>query len=313
MPRPSKPKPAHKKTPAKASRPKPEKQKPAAPPLATGPAETPAPDVAEEVVEEVVLETTSRETPIVDQNIEFERIFAEWRISGEPQLRDQLILMHRNLVSYLARRFVDRGELFEDIVQQGLLGLINALDHFEPAHGVRFVTFATPTIIGEIRRYFRDKTAAVRVPRRMMELHQLIHAKIEAMTQEMDHSPTYNDIARALNITVEEVIEALEVSHALDPISLDERVPPESDGASLSIADQIGSHDPDLQAWSDYAALKSALARLPEKQRQVLQLAYFEGFSQAEIARRMNVSQMHVSRVQRRALAALREMLEGEI
>ena len=268
------------------------------------------PEERELLTTEIEPSGLTREQQNSEQNIEFERIFAEWKATGDPELRDRLILMHRNLVSYLARRFTDRGEMFEDIIQQGLLGLINALDHFEPAHGARFVTFATPTIVGEIRRYFRDRTATVRVPRRMMELHQLIHAKIEVLTQELNHSPTYSEIARALNINVEDVIEALEVAHALDPISLDDRMPPEMDGSSISIVDQLGAPDPDLQAWSEHAALNAALEKLPLKQRQVLQFAYFDGFSQAEIARKLNVSQMHISRVQRRALATLREMLQ---
>jgi RNA polymerase sigma-B factor len=240
---------------------------------------------------------------------EFERVFAQWRETGDPHLRDRLILMHRNLVSYLARRFTDRGEMYEDIIQQGLIGLINALDHFDPNRGVRFATFATPTIVGEIRRYFRDKTWSVRVPRRLQELHQTINRKIEALTQELDRSPTYAEIARSLGVEEDQVVEALEMAQALDPASLDE--PTSSDDAgSAPISDQIGSVDPNLERLNEFSQLKSAMEQLTERQQTVLKLAYFEGYSQAEIARQIKVSPMHVSRLQRRALAQLREILE---
>jgi RNA polymerase sigma-B factor len=218
--------------------------------------------------------------------------------------------MHRNLVTYLARRFMDRGELFDDIVQQGLIGLIQAMDHFDPNRGVRFATFATPTIVGEIRRYFRDKTWGLRVPRRMQELNQAISHKVELLTQEMNRSPTYVEIARALNIEVEDVAEALEASHALEPMSLDDRLP--TDKEAGSIVDHVGAPDPILESCDDHAALQTALNRLPEKQRAVLQYAYFDGLSQAEIARTMKVSQMHISRLLRRALQQLRRHMEEE-
>ena len=241
---------------------------------------------------------------------EFERLFALWRETNDPDVRHRLILMHRNLVTYLARRFTDRGEMYEDIIQQGMIGLINALDHFDPNRGVRFATFATPTIVGEIRRYFRDKTWSVRVPRRLQELHQTINKRIEALTQELDRSPTYAEIARALGVEEEDVVEAMEMSQALDPTSLDETSGVD-EGGSAPIAEQVGSSDLNLDRVNDFSQLQSALDLLPERQQRVLRLAYFEGFSQAEIAKEIKVSPMHVSRLQRRALSDLREILEN--
>jgi RNA polymerase sigma-B factor len=240
---------------------------------------------------------------------EFERLFAQWRATGDPALRDRLILMHRNLVTYLARRFTDRGEMYEDIIQQGLIGLINALDHFDANRGVRFATFATPTIVGEIRRYFRDKTWSVRVPRRLQELHQTINKRIEALTQELDRSPTYAEIARALGVEEEDVVEAMEMSQALDPTSLDETTGSDENG-SAPIADQVGGEDANLERVNEFSQLQDALQQLTPRQQTVLKLAYFEGFSQAEIAKEIKVSPMHVSRLQRRALSQLREVLE---
>jgi RNA polymerase sigma-B factor len=239
----------------------------------------------------------------------FEALYARWLESGDPALREQLILMHRNLVLFLARRFADRSESMDDIVQQGMIGLINALDNFDPTRGVRFATFATPTIIGEIRRYFRDRSRSVRVPRRVQELHHSVLQKIEDLTQEFNRSPTYREIAHALALPVEVVIETLEAGRISDPMSLDE---PSLNEESLSLSERIGDLDPDLQSADEQALLRAALARLTVRQRRVLQYAYFENRSQVEIAGILNVSQMHVSRLLRVALAQLRKQLESE-
>ena len=251
------------------------------------------------------------ESQISEQDAEFERLLMEWRRTGDPRLRERLILMYQSLVQYLARRFTGRGEMLEDLVQQGMIGLIQALDHFDPARGVRFTSFATPTIVGEIQRYLRDKLWSIRVPRRMQELYQIIQHKIETLTQELHRSPSYGEIARALDLGVEEVIEVLELGYVLEPLSLDE-VTPVDDESSSSIADQVGTTDPHLENWGNYTALHAALEKLPEKQREVLEYIYFKGCSQAETARRMQVSQMHVSRLVRRALDHLRHLMEEE-
>jgi RNA polymerase sigma-B factor len=257
-------------------------------------------------------EEPRRTTRATSAHGEFDAVFREWTRTRDPRLRERLILMNRNLVSYIARRFMDRGEMSEDIVQQGLIGLINALDHFDPSRGVRFATFATPTIMGEIRRYFRDKSWGIRVPRRLQELNQVINNRIEDLTQELNRSPTYAEIARALNLPIEDVVEALEMGSAMEPISIDEEISFGRDEPGTSVGDQIGECDPQLEGWGDYAALETALQKLPEKERRVLQLAYFHDHSQVEIARHMKVSQMFVSRLQRRALAHLRELMNSQ-
>lgn len=245
---------------------------------------------------------------------EFETTFARWKQTDDPALRHQLILMYRNLVVSLARRFLERGEMFDDIVQQGIIGLIYALDHFDPARGVRFTTFATPAILGEIRRYFRDKSWGIRVPRRMQELHQVINRSMEQLTQQYDRAPTYAEIANALNLSVDDVIEVVEMAHSVDPMSLDEHAPTDTGYNQSTLGDTLGENDPELQKWHDWAPLQAALESLPERQRRVMHGIYFEGRSQVEIARDLNVSQMYVSRAQRRALAKLKEILrEGEI
>ena len=256
------------------------------------------------------LETHTAASPRGD----FDALFARWQASGDPAQRDQLILMYRNLVVSLARRFLDRGEMFEDIVQQGMIGLIYALDHFDASRNVRFTTFATPSILGEIRRYFRDKSWGIRVPRRMQELNQIINRRIEQLAQQYDRAPTYAEIANALNVPVEDVIEVLEMAHTIEPMSLDEQGASGEGSVLASLGDTIGAADPNLQRWTDFAPLQAALESLPERQRIVVKAIYFQGRSQTEIALELNVSQMYVSRAQRRALAKLKEILrEGDL
>lgn len=241
---------------------------------------------------------------------EFERLYAQWRETNDPALREQLILMNRSLVIYLARRFADRGESMDDMVQQGMIGLIYALDHFDSRRGLRFTTFATPTIIGEIRRYFRDKSRGLRIPRRMQEMNQAILSKIESLTQEFNRSPTYREIAQSLGLPIEDVIEALESGRASDPISLDE---PFAGEDLVPLAERIGDVDPALTSSDEQSLLHAALLRLPEKYRVVLNYAYFQNKSQLEIAGLLNISQMHVSRLLRAALAQLRRHLEDDL
>lgn len=240
---------------------------------------------------------------------EFEHLYAQWRDSEDPALREQMILMHRSLVMYLARRFADRGESMDDIVQQGMIGLIYALDHFDPSRGVRFATFATPTIIGEIRRYFRDKSRGVRIPRRVQEMNQTILSRVESLTQEFNRSPTYREIAQSLSLPIEDVIEAIESGRTADPISLDE---PSSGDDLMPLVERVGGTDPALEFSDEQSLLHAALLRLPEKHRIALQYAYFQNKSQVEIADLLNVSQMHVSRLLRAALAQLRKHLEED-
>ena len=238
---------------------------------------------------------------------EFERVFVQWKATGDPRLRERLILMNRSMVMFLARRFMDRGELFEDVLQVGMLGLIYALDGYDLDRGVKFSTFAIPTISGEIRRYFRDKISGMRVPRGLQELHARLQIRIEELTQQLDRSPTYAEIAFSLKIEVEQVVEAMELGSVIDPLSIDDRFYGEE---SATIAESVGAPDPQLHAYEEHAALQAALEKLPAQERRVLEMNFFEGHSQAEIARRLNVSQMHISRLLRRSLSQLKELLE---
>ena len=243
----------------------------------------------------------------VEDYAEFEQIFVRWKETNDPRLRERLILMNRSMVMFLARRFADRGELFEDVLQVGMLGLIYALDGYDLNRGVKFSTFAIPTISGEIRRYFRDKVSGMRVPRGLQELHATLQIRIEELTQQLDRAPTYAEIAFSLKIEVEQVVEAMELGVAIEPLSIDERYYGEE---SATIAESVGAPDPQLHAYEEHAALQAALEKLPAQERRVLELSFFEGHSQSEIARQMNVSQMHISRLMRRSLSQLKQLLE---
>ncbi len=256
----------------------------------------------------------SRESGNAMRQVEFERLFRQWRATGDSRLRDRLILMNRSLVAYLARRFSERGEVSEDLMQQGLIGLINALDNFDIERGARFVTFATPSILGEMRRYLRDCNWGIHIPRRLHDLYSIVNARIETLTQQLDRSPTYLEIARSLDLEVEEVIEVLELTHAAEPVSIDDMAAGNENGAvGASVGDQIGVLDNDLENLDNHASLRTALDNLEPRERQVLELIYFQGHSQVVVGRQLKVSQMNISRLQRRALSNLRELMsKGE-
>ena len=215
------------------------------------------------------------------------------------------------LVHFLARRFSNRGEPLDDLVQVGYLGLIKAIERFDPDLGNEFTTFATPTIGGEIKRYFRDKGWAIRFPRRLQELHQQILRAQEQMRQELQRTPTAAEIAQRLEVSSDEVLEAMEMSQAYVPVSIDARAGGgEEEGRTLS--DSLGNVDQNLDRVEMRDVLAGALAHLTERERRIMTMRFFDEMSQSEIAKRLGISQMHVSRLQRAALDQLREHLPAE-
>ncbi|HLJ60440.1 MAG TPA: SigB/SigF/SigG family RNA polymerase sigma factor [bacterium] len=242
---------------------------------------------------------------------EIRALFARYHAGREAEARDELVLAHENLAIYLARKFADRGEPLEDVIQVAQIGLLKAIDRYDPMRGIEFTTYATPTIVGEIKRHFRDKLWAVRVPRRLRELNYALMRAVEELSQKLGRSPTIPEIAEAAGIPFEDVLEAMEVGRAYSPASLDAEMPDGDDDHGTALADTVGTEDPVLESLEDRATLDAALARLPERAREVVRLRFYEDLSQAEIARRLGISQMHVSRVLRDALARLRGMIAG--
>lgn len=227
--------------------------------------------------------------------------------------RDELIRMHIPLVEYLARRFKNRGESLEDLTQVATIGLIKSVDRFDATRDIEFSTYATPTIIGEIKRHFRDKGWIIRVPRRLQELKMNLTKAATQLNQDLGRSPTVKELAAKLDVSEEEVIEGLEASRAYSAVSLDNNNNnSEDESNAVSIADSLGFTDPSLNNIELRASLKPLLAKLTQRERDVLGLRFIVGRTQSQIATDLNVSQMHVSRLLAKALAVLREGLEEE-
>lgn len=217
------------------------------------------------------------------------------------RIRSDLVEMHLPLVRYVAQRYADRGEPLDDVMQAGTLGLINAVDRFEPDRGVAFSTYAVPTIVGAIRRHFRDATWSVKVPRRLQELRGRIDSAHDQLAQELRRSPTVAEIADRADLDPQDVLDALELGHVRDLAPLDLPTP---DGTS--IADQLGDLDASLADVEDKATVKRLLNTLPERERAIVAMRFFNGLSQSQIAEQVGISQMHVSRLLTQSLNRLR-------
>ncbi len=242
-----------------------------------------------------------------------ESLFARYARSRSPHLRDRLVAMHQNLVRYLAGKFVNRGEPLEDLIQVGTIGLINAIDRFDSERGIKFSTYATPTIVGEIRRYFRDKAWSLKVPRRLQELNQTASKAQEALSGKLGRPPTIREVAQRLGTTEEETLEAIELGNAYDTVSLDSKMMGDSDSAPLSLAEFVGSEDESLKSLEKYGDLDHALESLEPRERAIIVHRFFQDMSQAEVAKTLNISQMHVSRLQNRALSQLKRLMTSNV
>lgn len=220
--------------------------------------------------------------------------------------RDRLITLHLPLAEHLARRFAGRGEPYEDLIQVASIGLIKAIDRYDPERGVEFSTFATPTILGEIKRWFRDKGWAIRVPRRLQELRMSISATAADLTQSLGRSPTMSELAEAIGVDEDTIVEALESASAYTTLSLDA---PEHDDGAHSALDGLGAEDSAIAGVENREALAGMLSTLPERERRIVILRFFRGMTQSQIADEIGISQMHVSRLLSRSLARLRDTL----
>ncbi|WP_435612375.1 SigB/SigF/SigG family RNA polymerase sigma factor [Streptomyces sp. bgisy159] len=238
-------------------------------------------------------------------------MFVELRAlrDGSPEyaeLRNQLVRMHLPLVEHLARRFRNRGEPLDDLTQVATIGLIKSVDRFDPDRGVEFSTYATPTVVGEIKRHFRDKGWAVRVPRRLQELRLSLTTATAELSQLHGRSPTVHELAEKLSISEEEVLEGLESANAYSTLSLDV---PDTDDESPAVADTLGAEDEALEGVEYRESLKPLLEDLPPREKRILLLRFFGNMTQSQIAQEVGISQMHVSRLLARTLAQLREKL----
>ena len=230
------------------------------------------------------------------------------RLPDDAEAREELVRRFLPLAEYLARRFAGRGEAQDDLFQVASLGLLNAIDRFDLGRDVQFSTYAAVTIVGELKRHFRDKGWAVRVPRRLQEVGLRVNAVLPELSQELGRSPTIEEIAGRVGASAEEILEAMEASQAYSTSSLD--APTGEEGAAP--IEVLGGDDPSLGLLEEWASIAPAVRDLPQRERTVLYLRFFRGLTQSEIAREVGVSQMHVSRILAQTLRTLREAVEPE-
>ncbi len=228
--------------------------------------------------------------------------FTEYADSRDEHLRNRLVEEHLGLAHQLARRFTNRGEAYEDLVQVASMGLVKSVDRFDVRRGVEFSTFATRTIIGELKRHFRDKGWAIRAPRRIQELYLALGPSIESLTQQLGRPPMLPEIAELVGASEESVVEALEAGQHYRTTSID--APDREDG---TLANRLGEVDAGYSDTDDRLLLALSLADLPERERTIITLRFVDGLTQSEIAARVGLSQMHVSRLLAASLAQLRE------
>lgn len=232
-------------------------------------------------------------------------LLREYRETRDPAVRDRLVDLNADLVHYIARRFANRGEPLEDVEQVGFVGLIHAIERFDPSLENEFSTFATPTIMGEIRRYFRDRSWAVRVPRRLQENLLRVNTATQELAGELGRAPTIAEIGERLGLEPEDVLAALEVSPAQHTVSL-EATPAHGDEDATTLGDRLGGADANLDRVEMRQLLDHAMAHLNPREREIMALRFVEELPQTEVARRLGISQMHVSRLQRAAIEHLR-------
>jgi RNA polymerase sigma-B factor len=244
--------------------------------------------------------------PTADDKVDHQLLY-QYHHDGSMKAREQLIELYLPLVRSLARRYSYRGEQLEDLVQVGCIGLIKAIDRFDIERGVELTTYATPNIIGEIKRHFRDKGWAVRVPRGLQELNVRLSKLIEELTVQLERSPTIAELAKASGATEEEVLEALETGQAYSSVSLSSGPSGGDDDGDLDPLESLGQVEEQYAITEDRAVLAPGFAALDDRERYILHLRFFEGLTQSQIASRVGISQMHVSRLIRRSLQKIKD------
>lgn len=238
-------------------------------------------------------------------------LFRRYKEDGDMEAREQLVMSHLNLVRFLANKFKNRGEPLDDLVQVGYLGLLKAIDRFDPDRGLEFTTYATPTILGEIKRHFRDKGWSVRVPRRLQELSAKVNQATDTLTTQFQRSPTIQEIADYLDASVDEVLEAMESSSAYSSVPLEGTGSSKNDDAP-SVIDRYGSEDNELAFTDDRLVIEEALKGFSPREREVIELRFLKGMTQIEIAEQLGISQVQVSRLLRRTLKKIQDKIDPD-
>ncbi|MFC2947774.1 RNA polymerase sigma factor SigB [Virgibacillus sediminis] len=227
-------------------------------------------------------------------------------------VQERIVLTYKDLVESIARKYSKNSTIHEDLVQVGMIGLLAAVRRYDASFGKSFESFAIPTIIGEIKRFIRDKTWSVHVPRRIKELGPKIRKAVDELTTANQKSPTVKEIAEYLDASEEDILETMEMGKSYKALSVDHKIEADSDGSTVSILDLVGNEEDGYQNIDQKMILEKVLPILSEREQQILQCTYFDNLSQKETGEMLGISQMHVSRLQRRALRKLREAIQSE-
>lgn len=238
-------------------------------------------------------------------------LFRRYKEEGDVEAREKLVMSHMNFVRFLANKFKNRGEPLDDLIQVGYLGLLKAIDRFDPSRGLEFTTYATPTIMGEIKRHFRDKGWSVRVPRRLQELSAKVNQATDVLTTELQRSPKIEEIAEYLDASVDEVLEAMESSSAYSSVPLEGTGNNDNDDAP-SVLDRYATEDSALNFTDDRLIIEEALKGFSPREREVIDLRFLQGMTQIEIAEQLGISQVQVSRLLRRTLKKIQDKIDPE-
>ncbi|MFG6116498.1 RNA polymerase sigma-B factor [Thalassobacillus cyri] len=230
----------------------------------------------------------------------------------DEEVQEKVVLAYKDLVESIARKYSKNSSIHEDLAQVGMLGLLAAIRRYDPSFGKSFESFAIPTIIGEIKRFIRDKTWSVHVPRRIKELGPKIKKAAEELTTQLQRSPSVLEIAEYLEVSEEDVLETMEMGKSYKALSVDRKIEADSDGSTVTILDLIGNQESGYDQIDQQMLLEKVLPILSEREQEILQCTYFENMSQKDTGEQLGISQMHVSRLQRRALRKLREALQSE-
>jgi len=249
------------------------------------------------------METRNRPEPTTEE------LLAAFAVSRDPKLRDLIIERHEPLIRSVAQKFVRAGVTIDDLVQCGWIALIGAFDRFDPIHGTRFSTYAVHCVVGEIKRYFRDRTWSVKVPRHLQEIASRLNATQDRLIGTLQREPTVSEMAAALAVSEEDLLAAMELGSAYAPVGLDARREGSDGGDALPLAETVGGGDGEMDRIVEHAPLHAALATLEERTQRIIRMRFFEGCSQQEVADALGLSQMHISRLERGALLKLRGVL----
>lgn len=238
-----------------------------------------------------------------------ERLAAEYYRNRDPDLRDQLIESQLYIAKIIARKFSGRGVDYDDLFQVASMALFKATERYDPAHGVKFSSFVTPSMVGEVKNYFRDRSRTIRLPRNGTERLARLEKAREALTASLMRSPTAQELAENMHVSLEDVLEALEIKGAMQMQSLD--ASPETDDDAAPLSAFLGVEERGFSNFENNDTIRRAMNTLPPRERDVVRLRFFENLSQRETSQRLHISQMTVSRVERKALSALKKALDG--